>query len=71
MISRNSNGSVVAAIASGAIEMTGNHQQDRRRRETRGNRCDPVDETSDDLRTPGLKRCITLARHFGGCPLAL
>jgi hypothetical protein len=21
----------------------------------------------DDLGTPGLKRCITLARYFGGC----
>src|SRR5215469_3885036 len=50
-----------------AIETIGNHQQERRRRETGGNRHDPVDETSDDLRTPGLKRYITLARHFGGC----
>ena len=53
--------------ASGAIETIGNHQQDCRRRETRGHRYDPVDRTRDDLRTPGLKRCITLARHFGGC----
>jgi hypothetical protein len=49
-----------------SIETAGNHQQDWRRRETRGNRCDSVDETSNDLRTSGLKRCIALARHFGG-----
>ena len=62
----NCNGSVVAAVASGAIETTGNPQQDRCRYETRGDRCDSVDETSNDLRTSGLKRCIALARHFGG-----
>jgi hypothetical protein len=36
--------------------MTGNHQQDRRWRETRGNRGDPVDDTSNDLRASGLPR---------------
>jgi hypothetical protein len=46
--------------------VTGNPQQDRRRHETRGNRRDPVHETRDNLRTPCLKRGITLARHFGG-----
>src|SRR6516162_6228655 len=39
--------------------MTSNHQQGRRRRETRGHRYDPVDRTGDNLRTPGLKRCLT------------
>ena len=39
------NGSVVTAAASGVIEMTGNHQQDRSWRKTRGHRYDPVDET--------------------------
>src|SRR5438067_1547079 len=38
--------------------MTRNHQQYRCGSETCGHRCDPVDETSNDLRTPGLKRRI-------------
>ena len=54
---------VVAARVSAAVEMTGNHQQDGRGREACGHGYDPVDKTSNDLRTLGLQRRITLARQ--------